>query len=282
MTSRIGFMQGRLSDLVDNKIQSFPWDTWEDEFEQAVVLDLRIMEWTIDEERLSENPLMTREGQSRIKELSELHGIRIPSLTGDCFIQAPFWKAPKSEVVSLQREFLSVAISCIEVGIGIIVVPLVDNGRITESVHAANLASFLLGEHDFFFESGLKVVFEADLAPNDYVHLIDQFPTDVFGVNYDIGNSAASGFDPVEELASYGSRILNVHVKDRQIGGVSVPLGSGNADFGLVFRELVKINYLGNYIMQTSRATDRNHGASIRRYKRFIEEWLCEVGVDAV
>ena len=31
----IGFMQGRLSKIVDNKIQSFPWESWEEEFRLA-------------------------------------------------------------------------------------------------------------------------------------------------------------------------------------------------------------------------------------------------------
>ena len=30
--SRIGFMQGRLSELVDGRIQAFPWDSWQTEF----------------------------------------------------------------------------------------------------------------------------------------------------------------------------------------------------------------------------------------------------------
>ena len=33
--NNIGFMQGRLSNLIDNKIQSFPWNNWENEFKIA-------------------------------------------------------------------------------------------------------------------------------------------------------------------------------------------------------------------------------------------------------
>ena len=32
---KIGFMQGRLSPLVDGKIQAFPWDCWSEEFSVA-------------------------------------------------------------------------------------------------------------------------------------------------------------------------------------------------------------------------------------------------------
>ena len=40
---RIGFMQGRLSPLVDGKIQAFPWDHWQAEFPEAERLDLPVM-----------------------------------------------------------------------------------------------------------------------------------------------------------------------------------------------------------------------------------------------
>ena len=89
---RIGFMQGRLSALVDGKIQAFPWNEWREEFPRAKALGLGRMEWTIDQERLRENPLTTESGRSAIGRLSRGNTVQIPSLTGDCFMQAPFWK----------------------------------------------------------------------------------------------------------------------------------------------------------------------------------------------
>ncbi len=66
---------------------------------------------------------------------------------------------------------------------------------------------------------GTKMVFESDLPPAELAQFIAKFPHDVFGINYDIGNSAALGFDCGEEIAAYAPRILNVHVKDRLRGG---------------------------------------------------------------
>ena len=96
MTSKsqsIGFMQGRLTDLYDNKIQSFPWNNWEKEFELANKNDFKIMEWTIDSKNLFKNPLMNDEGLNKIKFLKNTYDLSIPSLTGDCFMQEPFWKS---------------------------------------------------------------------------------------------------------------------------------------------------------------------------------------------
>ena len=79
-------------------------------------------------------------------------------------------------------------------------------------------------------KQGVKIVFESDLPPAPLAQFIDKFPREVFGINYDIGNSAALGYDSAEEIAAYAPRILNVHVKDRLLGGTTVPLGTGAAD----------------------------------------------------
>ena len=45
-------MQGRLSPPVDGRIQAFPRVWWREEFALADEADLRIMEWTLDHEKL--------------------------------------------------------------------------------------------------------------------------------------------------------------------------------------------------------------------------------------
>ena len=46
--NKVGFMQGRLSPILDNKIQAFPFDHWEQEFSIAKELGIKCMEWTLD------------------------------------------------------------------------------------------------------------------------------------------------------------------------------------------------------------------------------------------
>ena len=177
------------------------------------------MEWTLDQDRLYENPLMTAEGQAEIRTLCLRHAIGIPSLTGDCFMQAPFWKTSGSERESLERSFLAVAESCAATGIAVIVVPLVDNGSLESAVHEDTLIGFLKGQSGFLAARGLRIVFESDLPAPELKRFIGRLDPCLFGINYDIGNSAALGFDPAEEITVYGRRILNVHIKDRVRGG---------------------------------------------------------------
>ena len=51
-------------------------------------------------------------------------------------------------------------------------------------------------------------------------------------------------------------RITDVHIKDRTLGGTSVYLGMGDANFDGVFRSLNSIPYKGPLVMQAYRDDD--------------------------
>jgi hexulose-6-phosphate isomerase len=272
--NRIGFMQGRLSPLINGRIQAFPWKNWKDEFPLAQRINIRLMEWTLDHERLYENPLLTEAGQAEILALCKENDLSIPSVTGDCFMQAPLWKEEGTKRVALERDFVEIAKGCAAIGIGILVVPLVDNGRLEDANQEDALVRFLESQVDFLAANRLKVVFESDYVPQELARFIARLNPASFGINYDIGNSASLGFNPQEEFSAYGQRVINVHVKDRVLGGTSVPLGTGSANFDAVFAALAQINYSGNFIMQTARAADGNHAHSLSRYRDLTIDWL--------
>jgi hexulose-6-phosphate isomerase len=272
--NRIGFMQGRLSPLVDGKIQAFPASCWQAEFETAKRSGFSLMEWTLDQEGLYQNPLLTTSGQTEIRELRQTHGIEISSLTGDCFMQSPFWKAQKTAREGLLQDLRAVARACSAVGIRMMVVPLVDNGRIESREQEDLLVDMLQKESAFLAALDVKVVFESDFGPDELARFIARLDPARFGINYDIGNSAGLGMDPAAEISAYGERILNVHIKDRMLGGTTVPLGTGNAQFEQVFRALARSGYQGTYILQTARATDGNHAEVLCRYRDMAVDWI--------
>lgn len=276
----IGFMQGRLCDCVDGKIQAFPWHDWQNEFPTAASIDFHLMEWTLDQQNLYENPLLTVDGQIKIRELSQRYDISIPSLTGDCFMHAPFWKASGPARTDLQLDFMAICRACAAVDISMIVVPLVDNGRLATFEQENILVDFLLSQTSFLADHQLKVIFECDLVPLELARFIDRLPVERFGINYDTGNSAALGYNPSDEFSAFGERIMNVHVKDRVLGGTTVPLNTGNVDFSLVFSELAKIGYSKNIILQTARATDRDHIGVITKYRDMVLNFLSSSTLD--
>ena len=271
--SGIGFMQGRLCEPVGGRIQAFPQDHWRDEFPLAQELGFPLIEWTLDREGLYENPVMSEAGRAEIRALCSKYGVGVLSLTGDCFMQAPFYKAAADQKRALFEDLKAVLQACAALGIRYVVVPLVDNGSLETGAQETELRQKLLELVATLRDFGVAIIFESDFEPQRLARFIASFPVAAFGVNYDIGNSAALGFDPAKEIASYGARILNVHVKDRLLGGTTVPLGSGNADFPTVFRALRRARYTGNFILQTARAADGNHAGALCRYRDMVRNW---------
>lgn len=272
-SNRIGFMQGRLSPIRNGRIQSFPWDTWVEEFEIASKLNLEIMEWTIDSENFSSNPLLTSSGQAEIKRLKECFHIEIPSVTCDYFMENPPWKSDPEELF-LAMESILYGMS--EVSAKTLVIPLVDNSSLGDSSKFSNVVHFFGRLSSLIQSHDIKIAFETDLSPKLSLTFINKFDKEIFGINYDIGNSASFGFKPLEEFEAIGERIINVHVKDRLLGGTTVPLGTGNADFSMVFKCLNEIGYVGDLIMQTARAQDGKHADVLSKYREQIARWIAE------
>lgn len=270
----IGYMQGRLSDMVDGKIQAFPKETWKEEMKLGSQNDLTIIEWTLDHEDINKNPFLNIEGQKEIKDLTKKHGCSILSLTGDCFMQAPLWKLDNSYEDRLTKEFFSVIQACSELGLEILVLPCVDSSSIQNQEEEERFIKFFIKNQNLIRDAGMKIAIESDFPPNKLDKFIRELPNDVFGINYDIGNSASLGYLPKEEITTYGDLIFNVHVKDRPYQGTTVPLGEGDANFQDVYKYLSSVNYQGNFILQTARAKKNNHLEVLLVYKSFTENCI--------
>jgi len=251
--SNIGFMQGRLSKIRNNRIQSFPWEVWEDEFSCAFDLEMSNMEWTIDSDRFDENPLITHHGKNKITNLISKFNIQIPSVTCDYFMENPPWK---SNLIEVKENIILILKGMSSINSQILVIPLVDNSSLFDSNCIKIVKLFFTELIPEIRKNSLRIAFESDFAPKKLSEFISEFDINYFGINYDIGNSASLGFNPVEEFKAYGARIINVHVKDRKLNGSTVPLSEGDADFPRIFRLLHEENYQGILILQTARSKE--------------------------
>ena len=85
MFPKIGIMQGRLSKPLNGKIQSFPVNSWENEFYLAKDIGFKSIEWVLDE-NLKDNPIVNKEHFSKIKMIKKKTGIEINSICCDYFM----------------------------------------------------------------------------------------------------------------------------------------------------------------------------------------------------
>lgn len=277
LKEKIGFMLGRFSPIEKGRIQAFPWQTWCDEFACAKKYGFGLMEWVIEQDRLDENPLMNVAGRRKIGRLKDEFAVEVPSITCDTFIQKPFYKAQGHLKTRLLEDFKKITEACCELGISKIVVPLVDKGSPEKAQEKEDLVRGMDEAVLLLKDGGAMIVFESDLSPQLLKDFIGKFDPEYFGINYDIGNSASLGYDHKEELAFYGNRIKNVHIKDRKFKGATVPLGEGDADIPGVLHALYSIGYDGNYILQTARALDGDHAGALCRYRDVIAGWFNKI-----
>ena len=189
------------------------------------------------------------------------------SLTGDCFMQAPFFKVTGSARENLLRDLRAVLDASSDAGLRFVLIPLRTTVRSLRRRKRHRYWTVCCPCGLNSSRSGSRLCLNPTFHLERLASFISQFPADAFGINYDIGNSAALGYRPAEEIAAYGPRIDNVHVKDRVRGGTTVPLGTGSADFPEVFNALHETDYRGDFIPQTARAADNRHAQAIARYR---------------
>jgi len=271
--SKIGFMQGRLSPLYDGRIQTFPWKHWKREIEIASKNNFKILEWTFDSLTLQKNPIFNLSKTDEILEYISYFNIEVPSLTCDYFMENPPWK---NNLVEVHDVIARILVTMNRLNSKLLVIPLVDNSSLKSLEEEKIVIEFFKEFEDQLVRLGIKISFEIDYEPNKLNNFITQFPEDIYGINYDIGNSASLGFLPELEFDVYGNRITNVHVKDRLYGGSTVPLGQGNADLSEVFKLLANVNYNGNYILQTARSDNNDHLGALLKYRNMTQSWINE------
>ena len=255
LTKEIGIMQGRLSPRIDGKIQAYPAKTWQKEFEIAQEIGYAAIEWIV-EKPLEVNALMSKSGMQEIKEIILKTGVRIDFICADIFMQQPLIRMSQ-EIREENKEHLkNILVSAKEVGAIGVEIPFVDASSIKSESEINELISCMQEAFELAKEIGMKISLETDLNPTSFKELLNRINLNHVQANYDIGNSASLGFDPIEEINAIGKRILNVHVKDRKFGSTTVPLGTGDADIKLSLCRLSEINYLGGITMQAARGSD--------------------------
>ena len=249
----VGIMQGRLVPPVDGRIQAFPAENWKDEFELASDAGLACIEWIYEKSKNSLNPLETEKGIKEIKEITKQTGVRVSSICADYYMSEMLVTldgAANEKVVSHLAWLIS---QSKKLNVNHIVLPFVDASSLASQTHVETVTKILRFVIPHAVRHEVEIHLEADLSPKLFRKLLKEIDHPSVRVKFDIGNSAALGYDPIEELRELSPYLGSIHVKDRLLGGGSVPLGSGNADFKTCFRLLKNIGYDGCLILQAAR-----------------------------
>jgi len=264
-------MQGRLSTSIHNSIQAFPKNSWAQEFELAQKIGLDSIEWIFD--TYEKNPIMEKKF-NEINDLISKFQININSICADYFIVNKLFNESEINIKKNLEVLKQLAINCKEIGVKIIEIPLVDNSSLKSEKNKNELVNNLEKILQEINDLELTITLETDLAPMEFVDLLNRFENNKVFANYDTGNSASLGFNVNEELEILRNKIKNIHLKDRLLNGSTVPFGSGNVNFNEFFVMLKKINYSGDLIIQGAREKEISPEQNCLKYLKFTKQYL--------
>jgi len=246
-------MQGRLLPKFKNRYQAHPFGYWKDEFTLANDIGLSYIEFILDHNDYEKNPLLSDLGINEIEAIIQKTGVGVRSICADIFMEAPL-HSENSLISHFSKKILIKLIeNSSKLGITDIVIPCVDQSTLKGESDQKRLIENLSEPINLATKQKINLALETDLAPIPFLNLLNKLDSDVVKVNYDIGNSASLGFDIYEEFKLYGNRISDIHIKDRELAGGSVILGTGNANFTSFFEVFSKIDFKGPIVMQVYR-----------------------------
>jgi len=253
MKNNIGVMQGRLVPKYQGRYQAHPVDYWQEEFEIANKTGLDCIEFILDFNDAEKNPLLKAGGVEEILSVCDKTKVKVTTVCADYFMEAPLHSTDETVAEKSLNVLNRLLDASLQLGVTDIVIPCVDQSTLDGAEAVERFANQISSVIPVIEDKNINLSLETDLAPKPFVELLNKIGSERVTINYDIGNSAALGFDPVEELNAYGNRITDIHIKDRILGAGPVTLGEGNADFVKFFNKLKEFDYKGPFIMQAYR-----------------------------
>ena len=265
MNLSVGVMQGRLLPKFEGRYQAHPIGRWQREFELAAAEGLDYLEFILDLDRAEMNPLWTAEGRAEILAVSARTGVRVEAICADYFLEQPLWTRPESTDVMVR-----VLQAAREVGAGVVVLPVLEKATIPSKEALGTLRRCL--QEALIAVQGPRIALETESSPDQTLELLSALNQARIGLAYDTGNLAAAGFDAPTDWSAYGDRVIHVHLKDRPVGGGSVPLGEGAVDFPGLFRSMSEFAYAGAVTIQGYR--DDEGLAVFQRQHQTVRDWM--------
>ena len=253
MSNLIGTIQGRLLPKYKGNYQAHPAGYWQDEFKIAAELGLNCIEFILDLDDFESNPLLTDKGLNDIQLVSKNTGVIVKTICADYFMAAPLHSNDELVAIQSQEVITKLLYNASKLGVSDIVIPCVDNSSLSSRYKTDCFVERLKSIVKIAERLDINLSLETDLSPKPFVELLELMQSSKVKVNYDIGNSAALGYNSIEELDAYGEVISDIHIKDRLFKGGPVVLGLGSADFKVFFNKLKEFNYEGPFIMQAFR-----------------------------
>ena len=229
----VGIMQGRLSPPPPDRLQGFPSQTWIREFDLARELGFNGIEWIFQADGGRENPIRHYAGRSLICECVMRSGVRVLSVCADYFMAHPFFGVSAREQAESVTVLLDLIGQARSVGASMVLIPTLESAAIRNASDRTELKACLREPLALARSVEVRLGLEAELPAPEYLRLVEEIGHESIAVYYDVGNAAAKGYDVAADVQCLGRHLHGVHVKDRILGGQSVPPSASSSPSAL-------------------------------------------------
>jgi L-ribulose-5-phosphate 3-epimerase len=270
----IAIMQGRLLPPYEGRFQAFPAKKWRDEFVNANSASLACIEWIYEKPNENLNPFSSDDGIKELRQIIKTSGISIRSICADYYMDEFLIDVNGNIRNKAVNHLIWLIGQAAKLSIIYIVLPFVDASSLGTSPQQQGLISLMQALGPKAAKLGLELHLETNLSPTLFKGILESINHPSIQVNFDIGNSASLNYDPTEELTALAPFIGSVHVKDRMLGGSTVALGQGNADFPTCFNLIRKAGFSRHFVLQTARGKDGHEVELAIHNRKFVEQQL--------
>ena len=241
-------MQGRLSNKENYPLQSFPYGTWENEFNRANKIGFKNIEWLVDKENDKNNPLYSKKGIERIKKIKKQNEINIETLCAHFIINGGILKT-NYESRKIKNYFLEIMKFASSIGIKYVSMPLMDKISLKNKDVKNEIEIFL---HEIINESEVDILIETDIPNLETFSFAKKFKSNKVGIVYDTGNATKNNFSFKDDFPKIYSLVKEIHLKDfsRKLNQ-SVTLGFGDTNFIEIFKTIKHCKWNGFLILET-------------------------------
>lgn len=270
----IAIMQGRLLPPYEGRFQAFPAKKWREEFENANSASLACIEWIYEKPNEHLNPFNCDDGIEELRQIIKTSGIGIRSICADYYMEEFLIDVNGNLRGKAIDHLLWLMGQAAKLSITYIVLPFVDASCLSTGAQQQGLISLMQTLGPKAAEIGLELHLETDFNPTLFRGILETINHPSVQINFDMGNSASLDYDPREELLALAPYLGSVHVKDRMLGGSSVALGQGNADFPTCFNLIRKIGFSRHFVLQVARGKDGHEVELAIHNRKFVEQQL--------
>ncbi len=245
-----GISQGRLTE--SDQLQRFPDEAWQQEFFNASLIGLSFIELLTERTFNQNNPVWTSKGRDEILNLSSTTGCEIYTLCIDYIIDHSLLN---DNDMSTHQHILNVFEAAKDLKCKGLIFPLLEESELSTN----NIEKYVNIFQDLSViakKFNIDIFIESMLKSDDLIMFLSLIDRKNVGAVFDTGNRVLESSDLHQEILKLGSHIKHVHIKDKNLNGKNVILGTGLVNFKDIFGALHKIDYKGRLNFETTRGTN--------------------------